>query len=297
MAAEHVHGSVLHELLDECADGVVIAVGLIGLDHGEFRGVGGVGAFIAEIAVDFEHAVNAAYQATLEEQFRRDAQVKIQVEGVHVRGERTGGGTAVHGLQHRSLDLDEVMVGEGLAQGGDGLGTVAHHVADLLVRDHADVRLTGASVFVQVLVQGRQRLQCLGRDGPFGGEHGQFTGLGGDHTALDEQMVTKVNQLLELLEGVGADLLLGDHALNLGTVAGGQLHEAQAARIAQEQHAAGDADHVFGLVARFELAIVLGTHCFDGVGHIEGHRIRRDTLLEHHGALGHTHLHLLWVGQ
>ena len=226
MAAEHVHGGVLHELLDERADGVVVAVGLVGLDHGEFRGVGGVDALVAEVAVDFEHAVDAADEATLEEQFRRDAQVEVKVEGVHVRGERTSRGTAVHGLQHRGLDLEEVMVGEGLAQGGDGLGTVAHHVADLLVRDHADVRLAGAGVLVQVLVQRRQRLQRLGGDGPFGGEHGQLAGLGGDHAALDEQVVAQVDQLLELLQGVGTDLLLGNHALDLGAIAGGQLHEA-----------------------------------------------------------------------
>lgn len=112
MAAEHVHGGVLHELLDERADGVVVAVGLVGLDHGEFRRVGGVDALVAEVAVDFEHAVDAADEATLQGQFRRDAQVEVKVEGVHVRGERTSRGTAVHGLQHRGFDLEEVMVAQ-----------------------------------------------------------------------------------------------------------------------------------------------------------------------------------------
>ena len=54
------------------------------------------------------------------------------------------------------------MIGEGLAQGSNGLGAVTHHIAHLLVGDHADVRLAGAGIFIQVLVQGRQRLQCLG---------------------------------------------------------------------------------------------------------------------------------------
>ena len=107
----------------------------------------------------------------------------------------------------------------------------------------------------------------------------------------------KVDQLLELLQGVGANLLLGDHALDLGAIAGGQLHEAQAARVAQEQHTAGDADHVLGLVARFELAVILGADLFDGGGDVKGHRVRLDAFLKHHGALGHTHLHLFRVGQ
>ena len=60
VGAEHVHGGVLHELLDERADGVVVAVSLIGLDHGEFRSVGGINAFVTEVTVDLEHAVDAA---------------------------------------------------------------------------------------------------------------------------------------------------------------------------------------------------------------------------------------------
>ena len=123
--------------------------------------MGGVDAFVTEVTVDLEHTVDAADQATLEEQFRCDTQVQVKVECVHVRGERTCGGTTVHGLQHRGFNLEEVVIGEGLAQGSNGLGTVAHHIAHLLVSNHADVRLAGAGVLVQVLVQGRQRLQRL----------------------------------------------------------------------------------------------------------------------------------------
>ena len=297
MGAEHVHGSVLHELLDERTDSVVVAVSLIGLDHGKFRSVGGVNAFVTEVTVDFEHAVDAADQATLEEQFRRDTQVQVKVERVHVRGERTGRSTAVHGLQHRGFNLEEVMIGEGLAQGGDGLGTVAHHIADLLVGDHANVRLAGAGILVQVLVQGRQRLKRLGGNSPFGGEHGQFAGLGGNHTTLDEQVIAQVNQLLELLEGISANLLLGNHALDLGAIASGKLHEAQATGVTQEEYATGDADHVFGFVSGFKLAVILGADLFDGGGDVEGHRVRLNAVLKHHGTLGHAHLHLFRMRQ
>jgi len=259
--------------------------------------VRGVDALVAEVAVDLEDAVDAADQAALEEQLRGDAHEQVDVEGVHMRGERTGRGTAVHGLQHRGLDLDEVMAVEGAAQRGHGLGAVAHHVADALVGDHAEVRLARTRVVVELLVQGGQRLQRLGSDGPLGGEHGQLAGLGGDHAALDEQVVAQIHQLLELLQRIRADLLLGDHALDGGAVACGQLHEAQAARVAQEQHATGDADHVLGLLAGLELAVVVGAHLFDGVGHAHLDRVRVDAVLDHHRALGHAHLHLLGVRQ
>ncbi len=110
-------------------------------------------------------------------------------------------------------------------------------------------------------------------------------------------MIAQIHQLLELLEGIGADLLLGDHALDFGAVPRGQLHEAQTAGIAQEQHATGDAHHVIGFLTGFELAVVLGAHGLDGGGDVQMHRIGRDAAPEHHGALGHAHLDLLGVGQ
>ncbi len=294
-AAEHVFRGLLHEFLDERGDRVVVAVGLIRLDHGEFGRVRAVDAFVAEVTVDFEHAVDAAHEAALEEELRCDAQVEVQVEGVHVRGEGACGRTAVHGLQHRRLHLEEVVVVERAAQRRDCLGAVAHHVADLLVGDHADVRLARARVFVEFLVQGGQRLERLGCDGPFVGEDRQLAGLRGDHTAFDEQVVAEVDELLEKLEGIGADLLLREHRLDRCAVARRELHEAQAAGIADEQHAAGHAHHVIGLLPRFERAVVLGAHRFDRAGHIERDRVRVEPLLEHHRAFRHTHLHLFGV--
>ena len=77
--------------LTSCADGVVGAVGLVGLHHGEFRGVRGVDALVAEVAVDFEHAVDAADQAALAEQFAGAMRrYRSKVEGGHARGERAG---------------------------------------------------------------------------------------------------------------------------------------------------------------------------------------------------------------
>ncbi len=108
-------------------------------------------------------------------------------------------------------------------------------------------------------------------------------------------MVAEVHELLELLERVSADLLLGDHALDLRAVAGRQLHEAQAAAVAQKQDAPGDADHVLGLLTGFKLAVILGAHGLDGVGHVKVHRVGLHAGLKHHRALGDAHLHLLGV--
>ena len=255
----------------------------------------GVDTFVTEIAVDFEHTVDTAHEAALEEQFRSDAQIQVDIEGIHMRGERACRGAAVHGLQHWRFYLEEVMAFEGVTQRGDHGGTLTHHIANAFIGDHADVRLAGARVVAQLLMQGRQRLQGLRRDTPFAGEDGQFAGLRSDDAALEEQVVTQIDHLLELLQGIRADLLLGDHALDGGAVALGELDKAQAAAVAQEKHATGDADDILRLVTGVELAVVLGTYLADGGGHIDMDRVRLHTFLEHERALGDTHLNLLGV--
>ena len=187
------------------------------------------------------------------------------------------------------------MAFESVAQRGDHGGTLTHHIANAFVGDHADVRLAGARVVAQLLMQGRQRLQGLRRDTPFAGEDGQFAGLRSNDTALEEQVVAQIDHLLELLQGIRANLLLGDHALDGGAVALGEHDEAQAAAVAQEKHATGDADDILRLVTGVELAVVLGTYLADGGGHIDMDRVRLHALLEHERTLGDTHLHLLGV--
>ena len=88
--AGHGDGGVLDELLREVGDAVVIAVGLVGLEHRELGAVGRVGALVAEVAVDFEDAVDATDHGALEEQLGRNAQIELGVECVGVGDEGTG---------------------------------------------------------------------------------------------------------------------------------------------------------------------------------------------------------------
>jgi hypothetical protein len=71
-----------------------IGPGPVGLEHGELGVVAPRDAFVAEVAVQFEHLRVAADQQTLEVQFRCDAQVELHVERVVVRGKRPGRRTA-----------------------------------------------------------------------------------------------------------------------------------------------------------------------------------------------------------
>ncbi len=129
---------VLDEVLREVGDAVVVGVRLVRLEHRELGAVRGVGALVAEVAVDLEHPVEPAHDGALEEQLGRDAQVELGVERVGLRHERPGRGAAVLHLQHRRLDLDVSAVGERLPQRRVDLRAGAHGLAGLVAHDQVE---------------------------------------------------------------------------------------------------------------------------------------------------------------
>src|SRR5436190_22209205 len=101
--------------LSQIHHGVVIAISLIQLKHGEFRIVSGTYSFIAEHAADFIHALDAANEQSLQMQLQCDAQVQIDVQGIVMRSERTCRGSTCDGMQCRRLDLVKSLLIEALA--------------------------------------------------------------------------------------------------------------------------------------------------------------------------------------
>ena len=96
--------------ISDCTSSImrlVIAVRLIGLEHGEFGVVLAREAFVAEVAADLEHLVDAADEQALEIKLERDAQIKIAAERVVMRDERLRRRAAGNGLHHRRLDFHE----------------------------------------------------------------------------------------------------------------------------------------------------------------------------------------------
>jgi hypothetical protein len=96
--------------LGEVHQVVVVPVGRVELHHRELGVVAHRDAFVAEVAVDLEHALEAAHQQALEVQLRRDAQEHLLVQRVVVRDEGLGVGAARDGVQHRRLDLQEAVL-------------------------------------------------------------------------------------------------------------------------------------------------------------------------------------------
>ena len=145
---------------------VVVGISLVELQHPEFRGMGGVGPFVAEVAVDVEHPLDSAHHAPLEEQLRRDAQEQVDVIGIHVGNERTRARPALQVLQDRGLDLEEVPVGQRLTQTREGRDPLSRHGAGLFAHDQIDVTLPDTVLLAEWLVGHRQRAQATWRQNP-----------------------------------------------------------------------------------------------------------------------------------
>ncbi len=234
--------------------GVVIAVGLVCLEHRELGRVRRVDAFVSEGAADLVHLFDAAHDAPLQVQLGRNSKRHVEVECVQMRVERTRRRPAVHSLQNRRFHLEVSEPVQRFPQRAHHLGAGAHHLARLGPDDQVDIALADAHLLRQRLVCDGQRSQRLCRDLPRLHEHRQLAALGRDHLAGDEDQVAEVDIGLPRGERLLAHAVEREHRLQLDAVLA-QRGEAQLAGVAHEDHAAGDADLVAGLLARGQVRV------------------------------------------
>ena len=97
-------------------------------------------------------------------QLERDAQVGVEVEGVVVGDERSGGGPALLEVEDRRLDLEVVASAQLLADGVDRGDAHLEDPTGVGVDDEVDVALAVAGVDVgEALPLVGQRAQRLGQ--------------------------------------------------------------------------------------------------------------------------------------
>jgi len=257
-------GAAGEDLLGQLGHGVVVAVGLVGLQRGELGVVAGVHALVAEDAADLVDAVETADDELLERQFGGDAHVELVLVDVVEGDERPRGGAAGLRAQHRRLDLEVAVAVEDLAHRGNYPGAVDEDPPDLVVGDEVQRALAVAGLGVgQAVPLLRQGPHGLGKDGQLVDGDGQLAGLCDEKFPFHAQKIPDADELLEglvvlLADGVllDVDLYLAAAVLDMGE--GGLSHEAQ------QHHAAGAAHpRVRGLLQR------LGR----GMGHLETARV------------------------
>src|SRR5690606_21586200 len=195
-AAGSRYGRLADQLFGEVHEPAVVGVRGVELHHGEFGVVPGAHAFVAEVAVDLEHALEAAHDEPLEIQFWRDAQVHFHVERIVVRDERTGSGTAGNRVQHGGFDFEEAGLEHVLAYAADGLAAGNEGAPRFFGHDQVDVALAVAQFLISHTVElVGQRPQRLRQQPDRGGVNRKLTLVRLEHAAFHGHDITDVPAL------------------------------------------------------------------------------------------------------
>ncbi len=162
---QDVFSHVADESLHQFHHALVIAIGLIRLQHRELGIVFARQAFVAEIAANLEHAVDPADEQPLQVKLQRDAQVKIAAQRVVMRHERLRRRAAGNRLHHRRLDFHEAARMEKLSDLANDFAAHQENVLHFRIRHEIEVALAIANFRVfEPVVFGRRRTQRLGEN-------------------------------------------------------------------------------------------------------------------------------------
>ena len=165
-------------------------------------------AFIAEVPVQLKNLREAAHQQSLEIQLRRDAQIKLHVERVVMRLERSRGSATGDALHHRRLHFQKVTIRHVAPHLRDHLAARDKNLAAALVRNQIQITLAVFDLRINDAVP-------LARHRPHGfRQHRQLrhfdrrlAHLGRECLTLDSHPVADINQLFECGEGFVARIL------------------------------------------------------------------------------------------
>src|SRR6185312_5041534 len=141
-------GQVRHQSFDQGHHVGVVGVGLVQLEHGEFRVVPGRDALVAEDPADLEHLFQPAHDQAFEVQLLGDAQVEIDVQGVVVGDERPGRGPTGDGVEDGRLHLDEAALLQPPPGEADDATAGQQDAPRVLVGPQVDLALAVAGVDV-----------------------------------------------------------------------------------------------------------------------------------------------------
>ena len=133
--AAHRFGTSADDAFGHLHHAFVGAEGFIEFHHGEFGIMAGRHAFVTKAAVDFEYALQTAYDQAFQIQFGRDTQVKRHIQRIVVGNERLGRRTARNRVHHRSFYLQITFADHVVAHGLDDFAAFDKGVARFGIND------------------------------------------------------------------------------------------------------------------------------------------------------------------
>ena len=125
--------------LGEIHHRAVVAIGLVGLEHGELRVVPRADALVAVDPAKLKDPLHAANEQPLQMELQGDPEHQRHVEGVVVGFERAGSGAASGLLESRPFNLKIAPVGQRLANRRDDSAAGDKSVTDTLAMDQVEI--------------------------------------------------------------------------------------------------------------------------------------------------------------
>ena len=244
---------MLEQFLHEVHHPVVVLVGHVQLEHGEFRVVEAAESFVPEVLTDFVDALVAPHDQPLQVQLVGNAQVELHVERVVVRDERPGRSAPVHRLQNGRFDLQIAPFVQEPSDRRNHARPLAENLPHLGIDDQIGVPLPVAKFLVRHLVvdlpvllfDDGQRTERFGQQLQPPGVDGDLAHARAEHEALHAHDVANVQQLLEdlIVKAFGQvltpDVHLDAAGLVLQIEKGGLPHDAPRHDAAGNRHLVG----------------------------------------------------------
>ena len=142
-----IASSLLDKVSGQSSHSVVVGIGLVGLQGGEFGAVRGIHAFVTEVTVHLEDAIHATDDCALEVDLGCNTQIEVHIQRIHMRDEGTCRSATVDDLEHRSFELDVITAEEVLTNGTVHCSANTDHIARGRTGDQIELAAADSLIF------------------------------------------------------------------------------------------------------------------------------------------------------
>ena len=207
------------QVLGQVHQVMIIRIGLIEFQHGEFRIMPGRQPLVTKITINLVDLFITTDNQSFQIQFRCDTQKQVHVQRIVEGSERPCSGTTRNGLHHRCFDFQIAKPVQVLTNVLHNAAAHAKGVSRHIVHDEIDIALPVAGFLVgQTVKLFRQGPQRLRQHANRLGAHRQFTGFRPEQRTLGANDVAHVPALEGLVHTLGQCIPLQEQLDTAGHV-------------------------------------------------------------------------------
>ena len=197
----------IHDVLE-------VKISSICFEHGKFRVVMRIDAFITENASDFINAFHSADDQAFQMQFKSDAQIKLNIERIVVSDERTSRSTAGLRMQDGRFNFKEAVFVKIATNCRHDATAINETIVAFAIRNQIKIALT-INLFnvLQTMIFVRKRTQRLRKESKLCCLYGQFAHVSLDDLTCNSQEIAEIRALKDMVH-VFSDFIFADIKLH-----------------------------------------------------------------------------------